>query len=128
MAQEMPRDHRPRVVLNRINWLVYAKLGLMAALGGVLFGGLALTPLWIVLLPIYFLPGWGVGPGDIDGEWACRNWPWLVGWFSVASGIYGAYVGAEKLWTLTNLELLDRQWEWDRRQRPEVYADDELPK
>ena len=127
MAEEMPRDHRPGVVFNRIDWLVYAKLGLMAAFGGVLAGFLGLLALWVLLLPVYYLTGWGFGPNEMDDDWLPDNWPFLVAWFSVASGIYGAYTGAEKLRTLTNLELIDRQWEWDRRQRPEDYADDELP-
>ena len=118
----------PDYVLHKMSLRVHLRAGFWGACGGVIAGFLGLLALWVLLLPVYYLTGWGVGPGEGGDQGLADNWRFLVAWFPFFSGVTSATYGMSLFRDEIEKERNERVDAWYRRQYPEDYIDKEPPK
>ena len=130
MVRERPTHihHRPDYVLDNMSLRVHLRAGFWGAFCGVLAGFMGLLALWVLLLPIYFLTGWGIPPGEEGSQWLSDNYLFLIAWFSFFSGVTAATIGMSLFRDEIRRERNQQVDAWYRRQYPEDYIDDEPPK
>jgi len=115
IPEELPTDYRLWASQDSLTWRTYLAGGAGVVVMGSICGFLASLALWILLLPLWFLTGWGVGPGEVNGEWLADNWPWLLIWFSFANAVAGMWHGVRSYDQALRSELYARQRKWHRR-------------